>query len=71
MDNVKAFHEKHLKFDKCVMGVWEALEYLDKIVDQSDPDTEASQVGICYMLYEIYHLKNDPDPTRSSIGGSG
>jgi len=26
------------------MGVWEALEYLSKLVDASDPDTDLSQL---------------------------
>ena len=36
---VMGMRERHLKFDKCVKTVWEMAEYLDKVVDDSDPDT--------------------------------
>lgn len=35
---------QHLKFDKCVKTVWEMTEYLDNITDDSDPDTDLSQL---------------------------
>jgi len=36
--------EQHLKFDKCVKTVWEMAHYLDSIEDESDPDTDLSQL---------------------------
>eukprot|EP01083_Nonionella_stella_P266491 901436_1 len=36
--------EKYLKFDKCVMTIWDMVHYLADIVDESDPDTNLSQL---------------------------
>jgi len=43
-DFVMKQREKWLKFDKCTMTIWEMLQYLDTIVDESDPDTDLSQL---------------------------
>jgi len=32
------------QFEKCFMGVWEAAELLDGLIDQSDPDTDSTQI---------------------------
>src|SRR5438552_7108004 len=40
-------HEKkrqYLSLDKRRMGIWEAMEYLNTLVDDSDPDTDLSQI---------------------------
>jgi len=42
---VTQLRERHLKLDKCYMGVWEALEYLNTVVDDSDPDTNLTQMA--------------------------
>lgn len=44
MEFVKEKRAKHLKFDKCVKTVWEMAEYLDTVTDDSDPDTDLSQL---------------------------
>ncbi|ETO26203.1 hypothetical protein RFI_10933 [Reticulomyxa filosa] len=36
--------EEHLKFNKCVMTVWDMIHYLDQVVDDSDPDTNLTQI---------------------------
>lgn len=37
--------DKHCTlFDKMTMGVWEALELLNEVVDDSDPDTALPQI---------------------------
>ena len=41
---VKARHEQFGKLDRCKMTVWEAVTWLDSIVDDSDPDNENSQI---------------------------
>jgi len=41
---VKNMRSKHLKFDKCVKTVWEMAEYLDTVTDDSDPDTDLTQL---------------------------
>jgi len=35
---------EHLQFNKCVMTVWEMIHYLDQVVDESDPDTNLTQI---------------------------
>jgi inositol oxygenase len=42
---VEQLRARHLKFNKCQMGVWEALEYLNTVVDDSDPDTNLTQLA--------------------------
>jgi inositol oxygenase len=40
-------HQKkrqYLSLDKTRMGVWEAMEFLNTLVDDSDPDTDLSQI---------------------------
>jgi len=44
MDFVKQKRAEHLKFDKCVKTVWEMAEFLDAVVDDSDPDTDLTQL---------------------------
>jgi inositol oxygenase len=41
---VEAKRREYLSLDRRRMGVWEALEYLNTLVDDSDPDTELSQL---------------------------
>jgi inositol oxygenase len=39
-----AKRDEHLQFNKCVMTVWDMLHYLDQVVDESDPDTNLTQI---------------------------
>ncbi|GJP54143.1 hypothetical protein CLOM_g13247 [Closterium sp. NIES-68] len=41
---VLAMKERHLKLDKTEMGVWEAAELLNELVDHSDPDLDMAQI---------------------------
>jgi len=41
---VMKMRDRHLRFDKCVKDVWEMAEYLDQVVDDSDPDTDLTQL---------------------------
>lgn len=45
LEFVRKQRERHLKLDKGEMGVWEALEYLNTVVDDSDPDTNLTQMA--------------------------
>ena len=38
-----AKREEYLGLNRLEMGVWEALEYLNQLIDDSDPDTDLSQ----------------------------
>ncbi len=42
---VESMERKYSKATMGAMGLWECLEFLDSFVDNSDPDTEHSQVG--------------------------
>ena len=44
VDFVRAKHAQYLGLDHHRMDVWEAIERLDDLVDESDPDTELSQL---------------------------
>jgi inositol oxygenase len=41
---VMEMKQKHLKFDKGRMTIWEALDKLDCLVDESDPDADFAQI---------------------------
>ena len=43
-DFVQHKKRQYLSLDKRRMGVWEAMEYLNTLVDDSDPDTDLSQI---------------------------
>jgi inositol oxygenase len=43
-DFVQQKKRQYLSLDKRRMGVWEAMEYLNQLVDDSDPDTDLSQI---------------------------
>src|SRR5579862_8050205 len=39
-----AKRRQYASLSKTKMGIWEALEYLNTLVDDSDPDTDLSQI---------------------------
>src|SRR6267143_6348017 len=43
-DFVQAKRKEFLGLNRMKMGVWEAAEYLNQLVDDSDPDTNMSQL---------------------------
>ncbi len=42
------------------MGIWEALEYLNTLVDDSDPDTDLSQIEHCLQTAEAIRADGHP-----------
>jgi inositol oxygenase len=44
LDFVRAKKQQYLALNHRVMGIWEAMEFLDTLVDDSDPDTERTQI---------------------------
>jgi inositol oxygenase len=44
LEFVRAKKRQYLPLQKARMGVWEALEFLNRLVDDSDPDTDLSQI---------------------------
>lgn len=57
-------HEKKRQFltrDRARMGIWEAMEYLNTLVDESDPDTELSQIEHLLQTSEAVRRDGKPD----------
>jgi inositol oxygenase len=44
LDFVKAKKQEYLALQKRQMGIWEAMEFLNTLVDDSDPDTALTQI---------------------------
>ncbi|KIY62862.1 myo-inositol oxygenase [Cylindrobasidium torrendii FP15055 ss-10] len=49
------------------MGVWEAMEKLDTLVDNSDPDTEVSQIE--HLLQTAEAIRRDGKPEWMQVAG--
>jgi len=63
VDYVRQCHEKWLNkanSEKIKMGVWEAMELLNEIKDDSDPDTNLAQIEHCLQSAESVR-KEHPD----------
>ncbi len=43
------------------MGVWAACEYLNTLIDESDPDTSLSQIAHCLQTAEAIRADGHPD----------
>jgi inositol oxygenase len=66
-DYVLAQKNKWLSLDRCQMGIWEALEYLNTLIDDSDPDTDLSQIQHCLQTAE--QLREDGQPRWMILTG--
>jgi len=58
--------EQYAKFDKAVMSVEEMMQFLDTIVDESDPDNDLPQSIHAYQTAEsvLTRYFEDRDPTK-------
>ena len=59
-DFVLAKKKEYLGLQRMKMGIWEAAEYLNQLVDDSDPDTDASQLE--HLLQTSEHMRRDGQP---------
>jgi len=57
---VRAKQAEFLPKARCVMGIWEAMEFLDTLVDDSDPDTELPQIE--HLLQTAEAIRRDGHP---------
>lgn len=57
---VKAKREQYAGLNRKQMGMWEALEYLNTIIDESDPDTELSQLDHALQTAEAIRAAGHP-----------
>ena len=51
---------EYLAGSRRVMGIWEAMEYLDTLVDDSDPDTDLSQIEHLMQCAEAIRADGHP-----------
>ncbi len=60
LDFVLAKEREYLGLDHRQMGVWEAMEFLNTLVDESDPDTELSQIE--HLMQTSEAIRRDGHP---------
>jgi len=57
----KAKKENFLKFDKKEMAVWDAVDFLNTLIDDSDPDTSMDQLQHLMQTSETIRQDGHPD----------
>ncbi len=60
LDFVQAKHREFLDNRRREMSIWEALEFLNTLVDDSDPDTDLSQLD--HLLQTAEQIRKDGHP---------
>jgi inositol oxygenase len=60
LDFVIAKKKHYLSRTRCQLGIWEAMELLDHLVDSSDPDTDLSQID--HNLQTAEAIRRDGHP---------
>lgn len=60
-DFVMQKRAEYLKFDKKKMHVWEAFQFLNQLVDDSDPDTDPDQFQHLLQISEAIRKDGHPD----------
>lgn len=56
-----------LGLNRMEMGIWEAMEYLNQLVDDSDPDTDLSQLE--HLLQTAEQIRRDGQPRWMILTG--
>ncbi len=59
-DFVQAKKRAYLPLDKKRMGVWEAMDFLNTLVDDSDPDTDLTQIE--HLMQTAEAIRHDGHP---------
>jgi len=59
-DFVRAKKHEYLALAKRRMGIWEAMEFLNTLVDDSDPDTDLSQIE--HLMQTAEAIRHDGHP---------
>lgn len=67
LDFVRAKEQEYLGLNRMEMGVWEALQYLNQLVDDSDPDTDLSQAE--HLLQTAEGIRRDGHPRWMVLTG--
>jgi inositol oxygenase len=60
LDFVRGKKREYLSLDRKEMGTWEALELLDTLVDDSDPDIDLSQIQHALQTAEAIRADGHP-----------
>ncbi|MGA8182940.1 MAG: inositol oxygenase family protein [Terriglobia bacterium] len=60
-DFVRGKKQEFVSQTRAKMGVWEAIEFLNTLVDESDPDTELSQIEHLLQTSEAVRRDGRPD----------
>ncbi len=60
LDFVRGKKREFLSLDRRTMGIWEAMEFLNTLVDDSDPDTDLSQLE--HLLQTAEQIRRDGHP---------
>jgi inositol oxygenase len=63
----QAKRKEYLGLNRRKMGIWEAMEYLNTLVDDSDPDTDLSQLE--HLLQTSEHIRADGHPDWFVVAG--
>jgi inositol oxygenase len=66
-DFVQGKRKEYLGLNRRQMSVWEALEYLNTLVDDSDPDTDLSQLD--HLLQTAEQIRHDGHPRWFILAG--
>ena len=60
LDFVQAKRTQYLSLDKRRMGIWEAMEYLNTLIDDSDPDIDLPQIEHLLQTAEAIRRADRP-----------
>ncbi len=66
-DFVQAKRKEFLALNRKQMGIWEAAEFLNNLVDDSDPDTDMSQLE--HLLQTAEQIRRDGQPRWMILTG--
>lgn len=61
VDFVRSAREKYLPPKTRQMGIWEAMDFLNELVDDSDPDIELPQIAHAMQTAEAIRADGHPD----------
>ncbi|MHC4994310.1 MAG: inositol oxygenase family protein [Planctomycetota bacterium] len=67
LDFARSKRDEYLQFNQREMGIWEAMEYLNTLVDDSDPDTDLSQIQ--HLLQTAEGIRADGHPRWFILAG--
>jgi inositol oxygenase len=60
LDFVRAKERQYLGKNQRIMGIWEAMEFLNTLVDDSDPDTDLTQIEHLMQTSEAIRADGHP-----------